>query len=99
MRQFLGASYGQGPALHAGLRSAVQARRAWQHIQRSRTTDHDEIRRFLVLGWTSEVQLQVPSTLGESAPSGFFNAWSPVHAYYAVYGVLQAWFAANGMEG
>lgn len=99
MRQFLQASYGQGPVLHEGLRDAVQARPAWQHIQRSNTADLDEVRRFLVLGWTSEVQLQVPSTLGVSAPSGFFNAWSPVHAYYAVYGILQAWFAANGMDG
>lgn len=99
MRQFLQATYGQGPALHDGLRDAVQARGAWTRIQRSSTANLDEVRRFLVLGWTSEIQLQVPSTLGESAPIGFFNAWSPVHAYYAVYGILQAWFAANGLEG
>ena len=30
---------------------------------------------------------------------GFANAWAPVHAYYAVFGALQAWFAANGMSG
>ena len=48
---------------------------------------------FLVLGWASEVQLRIPATLGSDAPIGFFNAWSPVHAYYAVYGILQAWFA------
>lgn len=99
MRQFLRASYGPNPALHVGLRDAVQSRRAWQHIQRGRTVDLDAVRQFLVLGWTSEVQLQLPSTLGEDAPIGFFNAWSPVHAYYTVYGILQAWFAANGQTG
>jgi hypothetical protein len=52
-----------------------------------------------MLGWTSEAQLQLPSTLGDGAPIGFFNAWSPVQAYYAVYGVMQAWFAANGIGG
>lgn len=99
MRQFLETTYGPGPRLHEGMRDAVRTRRAWHRIQRASTVDLDEIRRFLVLGWTSEVQLQVPSTLGEGAPIGFFNAWSPVHAYYAVYGILQGWFAANGMTG
>ncbi len=99
MRQFLESSYGEGAARHARLRDAVIARPAWQRIQRAQTPDLDEIRRFLILGWTSEAQLQMPSTLGVGAPIGFFNAWSPVHAYYAVYGILQAWFAANGIGG
>jgi hypothetical protein len=30
---------------------------------------------------------------------GFANTWAPVHAYYAIYGTLQGWFAANGMTG
>lgn len=99
LRQFLEKRYGKGPNLHVGLREAVQSRRAWKHVQRTRSADLDEVRRFLMLGWTSEAQLQLPSTLGEGAPIGFFNAWSPVQAYYAVFGVMQAWFAANGIGG
>lgn len=99
LRQFLEATYGKGPALHANLREAVQSRGAWERIQRSSEPNLDEVRRFLMLGWTSEAQLQMPSTLGEGAPIGYFNAWAPVQAYYAVYGVMQAWFAANQMSG
>lgn len=29
----------------------------------------------------------------------FANTWAPVHAYYAAYGSLQAWFTANRMAG
>jgi hypothetical protein len=99
MRQFLHANYGKGVALHAGLGQAVRSRRTWEGIQRSKAVDLDEVRRFLMLGWTSEAQLQLPSTLGDGAPIGFFNAWAPVQAYYAIYGVMQAWFAANGIGG
>lgn len=48
---------------------------------------------------SSEVQLQMPSTLGDGAPIGHFNAWAPVQAYYTTYGIMQAWFAANGIDG
>lgn len=99
VRHFLETTYGQGPDLHAALRDAVQQRSAWQRIQRAEKVDLDAVRRFLVLGWASEVQLRIPATLGAAAPIGFFNAWSPVHAYYAVYGLLQAWFAANSIGG
>lgn len=100
IRHFLESCYGQqGPELHVALRDAVRTRSAWQRIQRAHAPDREEVRRFLVLGWTSEAQLQIPSMLGADAPTGFFNAWSPVQAYYAVYGILQAWFAANNIGG
>lgn len=99
MRRFLEASYGKGPDLHTQLRDAVRSRKAWERIQRASDPNLDEVRRFLMLGWTSEAQLQMPSTLGEGAPIAYFNAWAPVQAYYAIYGVMQAWFAANGISG
>ena len=99
VRHFLEATYGQGPQMHVALRETVRERTAWQRIQRAEKVDLDAVRRFLALGWASEVQLQIPATLGAAAPIGFFNAWSPVHAYYAVYGILQAWFAANSIGG
>jgi len=37
--------------------------------------------------------------MGQRAVIGFANAWAPVHAYYTAFGLLQAWFAANGMSG
>lgn len=57
------------------------------------------MRRFMVLGWTSEIQLHLPMLMGNEAMIGFANAWAPVHSYYAAFGMLQAWFAANGMAG
>lgn len=99
MRRFFEATYGKGQDRHLQLRDAVRSRKAWENIQKSSDLNLDEVRRFLMLGWTSEAQLQMPSTLGEGAPIAYFNAWAPVQAYYAIYGVMQAWFAANGISG
>jgi hypothetical protein len=98
-RQFLETTYGKVPTRHSNLRVAVESRQSWEKIQRKADPGLDDVRRFLMLGWTSEAQLQLPSTLGEGAPVGHFNAWAPVQAYYAVYGVMQAWFASNGIGG
>jgi hypothetical protein len=95
---FLGETYGRGPDLYSGLQSVVRDHRPYHAIQR-READLDEVRRFLVLGWTSEIQLHLPSRMGSEAAVGFANAWAPVHAYYSAFGLLQAWFAANGMAG
>jgi hypothetical protein len=99
LRQFLETTYGKGPHLHPTLRASVESRKSWQAIQRKANADIENVRRFLMLGWTSEAQLQMPSTLGDRAPIGHFNAWAPIQAYYAIYGVMQAWFAANDIDG
>lgn len=99
LRQFLETTYGKGPHLHTTLRASVESRKSWQGIQGKADADVENVRRFLMLGWTSEAQLQMPSTLGDGAPIGHFNAWAPVQAYYATYGIMQAWFAANGISG
>jgi hypothetical protein len=99
LRQFLETTYGRSPHLHTTLRTSVESRKSWQGIQRKAAADIENVRRFLMLGWTSEAQLQMPSTLGDGAPIGHFNAWAPVQAYYATYGIMQAWFAANGIGG
>jgi len=70
----------------------------YQRIQRG-TVDLEQVRRFLTLAWTSEIQLHLPAIMGNDSMLAFANTWAPVHAYYAVYGTLQAWFAANGMTG
>lgn len=51
--------------------------------------------RFMVLGWTSEIQLHLPVLMGNEAMIGFANAWAPVHSCYAAFGTLQAWFATR----
>jgi hypothetical protein len=95
---FITTTYGWREKLYAGLRSTVEAMPAYQRIQR-REGDLEEIRRFLTLAWTSEIQLHLPAIMGNSSVLAFANTWAPVHAYYAVYGTLQAWFAANGITG
>lgn len=98
MAGYLRETYGRGPDLYTGLRQAVRGHRPYHTIQHG-SADVDEVRRFLILGWTSEIQLQLPGRMGSDAAVGFANAWAPVHAYYAVFGLLQSWFAANGMAG
>lgn len=95
---FLTATYGQHERLYSRLRSTVVVRPSFTTIQRS-SPDLAEIRRFLTLAWTSEIQLHLPAIMGNEAVVSFANAWAPVHSYYSVFGGLQAWFAANGMVG
>ena len=97
LNNHLSRKYGRGDKLLTGLRSAVQGHAAYNKLARG-SPDVDEVRRFLLLAWTSEIQLQLPSLLGYEAMVGYANAWAPVHAYYAVYGALQAWFAADGQK-
>lgn len=95
---FLTTTYGRRDALYGGLRTTVEAMPVYRRIARS-NPDREEVRRFLTLAWTSEIQLHLPAIMGNSSMLAFANTWAPVHAYYAVYGTLQAWFAANGMKG
>jgi hypothetical protein len=96
---FMTTTYGQREKLYAGLRAAMETMPQYQKIQRDPNIDVDEVRRFLTLAWTSEIQLHLPAIMGNTGMLAFANTWAPVHAYYAVFGGLQAWFAANGMKG
>lgn len=95
---FITTTYGRREKLYTGLRATVEAMPVYQRIQRGEA-DLEEVRRFLTLAWTSEIQLHLPAIMGNSSMLAFANTWAPVHAYYAVYGMLQAWFAANRMTG
>lgn len=95
---FVTTSYGRREKLYEGLHATVEAMPVFERIQRS-TVDLEQIRRFLTLAWTSEIQLHLPAIMGNNSMLAFANTWAPVHACYAIYGMLQAWFAANGMTG
>ena len=95
---FLTRTYGRGAAMFGGLHAAVSARRQYHRIQRAQMPLGD-VRKYLTLGWASEIQLNLPAAVGNETVVAYANAWAPVHAYYAVFGLLQAWFAANGLSG
>lgn len=95
---FVTTSYGRREKLYEGLRATIEAMPVFQRIQRG-AVDLEQLRRFLTLAWTSEIQLHLPAIMGNDSMLAFANTWAPVHAYYAVYGMLQAWFAANRMTG
>lgn len=99
LASFIEQEYRQEGGLNQGLANAIRTRNAYQRIRGTKAVDLKEVERWLTLGWASEVQLHLPSSMGIDSVIGFSNAWAPVHAYYAVYGLLQAWFAANGMQG
>jgi hypothetical protein len=95
---FITTTYGKREKLYAGLRSTMGVTPAYHRIQRGHP-DLEEVRRFLTLAWTSEIQLHLQAIIGNSSMLAFANTWAPVHAYYAVYGALQAWFVANSIQG
>jgi hypothetical protein len=95
---FLTSTYGRHEGLYSGLKTTLDSYPPYTRINRGHA-DVSEVRRFLTLAWASEIQLHLPALMGNTAMLGFANAWAPVHAYYAVFGALQAWFAANGMSG
>jgi hypothetical protein len=95
---FITTTYGRREQLYAGLKTSVEGMPQYHRIQRGQA-DLTEVRRFLTLAWTSEIQLHLPALMGNQSMLPFANTWAPVHAYYSVFGTLQAWFAANGMKG
>jgi hypothetical protein len=96
--RFLSETYGRGGAMFGGLQTAAAANPRYHRIQRV-SMPLQEVRRYLTLGWASEIQLGLPATLGNDSIVAYANAWAPVHAYYTAFGGLQAWFAANGLSG
>ncbi|HEU5003648.1 MAG TPA: hypothetical protein VFW71_12855 [Actinomycetota bacterium] len=65
-------------------------------IQRRRsTTDPVEVKRCLAISWASELQIALNAN-ADRALLRYSNVWTPVHAYYATYFSMHAWFAAMG---
>lgn len=95
---FLTQTYGRREKLYEGIKGTVDNYPPYVRIARA-NADLEELRRYLLLGWTSEIQLHLPEAMGFEAMMGYANAWAPVHAYYSVYGGLQAWFVVNGLSG
>jgi hypothetical protein len=98
LQGFLHTTYGRRDALYQGLARTLGQHPPFLRINRG-AADLGEVRRFLTLAWASEMQLHLPALMENTAVLAFANAWAPVHAYYAVFGGLQAWFAANGITG
>ena len=100
MRNFLADRHGHTDEdRYAGLCALVRGHPPFEKVRGGGSIDQEAVRRWMRLAWTSEVQLHLPGIMGATSVLGFANAWAPVHAYYAIYGALQAWFAANGMTG
>lgn len=81
------------------LRNLVRTQRSlagFNRIPARPRPHHDYISRFLRISWASELQLRL-GEIGDSAVLRYSNVWAPVHAYYAIYMSMQAWFAANAM--
>ena len=96
---FLGNTYGRGPDLYPGIGAALSRHRPFLQLQRKHDVAADSVNRHLELAWVSEIELSLPAMIGGDAAFRYTNAWAPVHAYYASYMLLQAWFDVNGMTG
>jgi len=91
MRNFLADRHGHTDEdRYAGLRSLVLAHPPFEKVRGGGSIDQEAVRRCMRVAWTSEVQLHLPGIMGAISVLGFANAWAPVHAYYALYGALQA---------
>lgn len=99
LANFLEYRYGAAEDMYRGIANRLAAHPPYLQTQRSKSPVPDDVRRFLTLAWVSEAQLHLPLYLGSSSTMAFTNAWAPVHAYYATFGGLQAWFGANGLTG
>jgi len=69
---------------------------AYRRIQRRALTDEGALRQALILSWASRLQLGLASWIDQDDVIAYANAWSPVHAYYCVYGAVRAWSVAQG---
>ena len=97
-RMWIDDQYGPGEALFRGLTTELLQRRSYVRLRR-RGVDLSALRELLTVAWMSEVQLRMPGMLGGPEMIRYANAWAPVHAYYAVYMALQAWFETSGFRG
>lgn len=96
---YLTVLYGDRGADREGrLLTAQRALPALARIKRRPILDERELRRLLAISWASEIQLRVAAENG-GAFLRYSNAWTPVHAYYAVYMSVHAWFSTIGLAG
>jgi hypothetical protein len=99
VRLWLEDEYGEaGQPLYEGLTAATVSLPAFARVKR-RSVNTEAVRQNLSISWMSELQLVLPSVIGAEGLMRYSNAWAPVHAYYAAYMALQAWFEANQIGG
>lgn len=70
---------------------------AFQKINRKQIPDPGLLTKYLYLSWVSEIQLRL-GVLTEPLMLRYTNCWAPVHAYYAVSMLAQAWFLCMGED-
>ncbi len=95
---FLSVLYGSNTERGVHLIDAQRALPAFDKINRRPLANERELRRLLAISWASELQLRIAAESG-GAFLRYSNAWTPVHAYYAVYMTIHAWFSTLGLAG
>ena len=80
----------------AALLAIQRALPAYKRIRRRDLEDEEALRQALILSWASRLQLGLASWADQDDVIAYANAWSPVHAYYSVYGAVRAWSIAQG---
>lgn len=97
---FLNNVYGRGSDLELGIGAALSRHRPYLRLQRKPgLASIKTLCRHLEIAWVGEIALRLPASIGSDAAFRYSNAWAPIHAYYATYMLLQAWFDVNGMTG
>ena len=67
----------------------------FQKIEKRSNLDEDLFRKYLFLSWASEIQMRL-GQLNDPVMLQYSNCWAPVHAYYTIYMLSQAWFVSMG---
>lgn len=99
IREFLAETYkAQAQIAPLGVLESQRDLRGFRRIQRQKARNPDLVRRYLAISWASETQLRIARAT-ERELLRYSNVWAPVHAYYAVYMALQAWFASMNLQG
>jgi hypothetical protein len=100
LQLFLSNTYGRGADMEAGIGAVLSSHRPYLKLQRKPgLVPIETVQRHLEIAWVGEIALRLPASIGSDAAFRYSNAWAPIHAYYATYMLLQAWFDANGMTG
>lgn len=82
-------------SMAARLNRKQRALPGFNKVNRKVLTDEDSLKKYLYLSWASEIQLRL-GVLTDPFMLKYTNCWAPVHAYYAVYMLVQAWFLSMG---
>ncbi len=89
-------AWGTPPTHIEDLLKTQQALSGYSKMQAKTPPSPIDVHRCLTISWASELQLQLGAAV-DPVTLRYSNVWAPVHAYYAIYMSLQAWFAMNGM--